>query len=291
MIEKLKNIQSFRVFSENSLQDLANLIVLEKYTSGATIFNEGDPGQAIYIIVKGKIAIKKQNKLLGLFTEGDMFGEMALFESKKRSATAIARTDSILYKLNNSEFKKFLTKHHEEGLYFLFNSIKELSIRLRRTSKYFIMVYETGKIVGRDLSINELSKRILKIMSGGIEGVNGGMVCIKNPFSDMFQTVYKTENSILTSKNAEHLIKKHSGNKFKVLEKNCWVMGASMVSDNKNLGYILLGKDKNSSGFSLEDEIILKTVCNQVGLGIVKAFKKQEDENREKLAQKKIWGY
>lgn len=96
MIENLKNIKTFEKFSEDNLRELADFIVTKDYAAGDTIFREGDPGEASYIIEKGRVEVQKQGKLLGLFSEGDMFGEMTLYEGAPRSATAEAKTDTTL---------------------------------------------------------------------------------------------------------------------------------------------------------------------------------------------------
>ncbi|MGM0441744.1 MAG: cyclic nucleotide-binding domain-containing protein [Elusimicrobiota bacterium] len=290
MIEKLKELKAFKIFPDDILRAMSNFIVIENFSAGEIIFREGKPGSASYIIGKGQIAVKKQKKLLGVFTKGDMFGEMALYEAPVRSATAIAKTDTTLYKLNNKSFKEFIFKHTETGVQFLFNNIKEMSERLRRTSRYFIMVYETGKLVGQEISLKKLTRKILSILSDGIDGITGGAVFIKNPFTELYQPVFKTEDSTLKNKKIEELVNS-SREKFTYQEGDRYILGTSMAADDKILGYIVLEKDKKTGNFTIEDEIILNTVCNQVGLGIIKSFKKQEDKNREKLSRRKNWSY
>jgi CRP-like cAMP-binding protein len=83
-----------------------------KYTKGAMIFSEGEPGDELYIIQTGSVKIVKiadnNEVLLAVLKTGDIFGEMALLESKLRTACAVAYEDCVLLTVNRANFARMV---------------------------------------------------------------------------------------------------------------------------------------------------------------------------------------
>ncbi|MDR2784775.1 MAG: cyclic nucleotide-binding domain-containing protein [Treponema sp.] len=79
------------------------------YAKDTMIFSEGENGHELYIIQQGAVKIVKivqnQEVLLALLHAGDIFGEMALLESKPRAASAIAFEDTVLIAVNQQNFE------------------------------------------------------------------------------------------------------------------------------------------------------------------------------------------
>jgi CRP-like cAMP-binding protein len=79
------------------------------YAKDTMIFSEGENGHELYIIQKGAVKIVKivqnQEVLLAVLHVGDIFGEMALLESKPRAACAIAFEDTTLMAVNQQNFE------------------------------------------------------------------------------------------------------------------------------------------------------------------------------------------
>ncbi|MDR2053699.1 MAG: cyclic nucleotide-binding domain-containing protein [Treponema sp.] len=79
------------------------------YAKDTMIFSEGESGHELYIIQKGAVKIVKivqnQEMLLAVLHAGDIFGEMALLESKPRAACAIAYEDTTLIAVNQQNFE------------------------------------------------------------------------------------------------------------------------------------------------------------------------------------------
>ena len=67
-----------------------------EFPAGAVLFEEGQPGRDMYIIVSGEIEIRRQvggsERVLAVLPAGEFFGEMAILNGRPRSATAVART-------------------------------------------------------------------------------------------------------------------------------------------------------------------------------------------------------
>jgi CRP-like cAMP-binding protein len=81
---------------------------IREYPRDRMIFSEGEPGDELYIIRQGSVKITKiadgNEVLLAVLKPGDMFGEMALLESKPRAACAITHEDSLLLVVSRVNF-------------------------------------------------------------------------------------------------------------------------------------------------------------------------------------------
>jgi CRP-like cAMP-binding protein len=291
MIKTLKSLEIFSAFSEDILESLTPYVKIETYNEGELIFKEGDEGTAMYIIEKGQVEIRKKDKALSFFKDGSVFGEMALFENAERSADAVARTDLTLYHINNRDFRKFIFEHPEPGLQFLYTGIREMSRRLRLTSDYLTTVFETGKIVSGNYSLHEMTQKILDRLLADIDGSTGGLIVIFNPFTEMYDIACQADLVLLDFDNALKIIEKNNDqNPIHKLDENT-VLCVAIREEGNTLGFIMLEKISDAGPFDTQDEIIVSAVGNQVGLGIIKAYHKQEEEARQRLQHKKMMGF
>jgi CRP-like cAMP-binding protein len=288
MIKTLKSLEIFSAFSEDILESFTPYVKIETYNEGDIIFKEGDEGTAMYIIEKGQVEIRKKDKTLSFFKDGSIFGEMALFENAERSADAVAKTDLTLYLVNNRDFRKFIFEHPEPGVQFLYTSIREMSRRLRLTSEYLTTVFETGKIVGGNYSLHEMTQKILDRLLADINGSTGGLILIFNPFTEMYDIACQANLVRLDFDNALKIIEEHHDeNPIHRLDESM-ILCVAIREEGNMLGFIMLEKVSDSGPFNTQDEIIVSAVGNQVGLGIIKAYNKQEEEARQRLQRKKM---
>lgn len=100
-----------------------------------TIFREGDAGQYMYIIMEGQVEIRKKisehvNRTLVILQSGDIFGEMAVFDGKERTASAIANKPCKLLQINREIMYEMVKKNPD----FAVKLIKILTSRLRNTN-------------------------------------------------------------------------------------------------------------------------------------------------------------
>ncbi len=86
---------------------MAESISSVSFTSGQTIFSQGEPGHIVYIVRKGRVVISTARNSVStpLATRGpgELIGEMALVSGARRSATAKAATDCVLTALPKAE--------------------------------------------------------------------------------------------------------------------------------------------------------------------------------------------
>lgn len=109
----LDQVEIFRPLPAQLKAQLEARLVEKTVAAGQVVFNEGDPADAMYVVVAGEVAVSIADKALGLSCElarlgpGQAFGEMALLTGGQRSATVRAVDDAslrmlsrdILYKL------------------------------------------------------------------------------------------------------------------------------------------------------------------------------------------------
>ena len=114
--------------------------------AGRVIFKEGETGDTMYIIQKGRVKITKRvtdvDKILMVLGKGDFFGEMALIRQTKRTATATAVDDCEFLAFNRNGFLSMISKNSNIAM----NIIETLCLRLEKA----------------DNQIRDLAKRDLK---------------------------------------------------------------------------------------------------------------------------------
>ncbi|MFH1415557.1 MAG: cyclic nucleotide-binding domain-containing protein [Elusimicrobiota bacterium] len=291
MIDGLKKISIFSIFPEEDLNELSEIIEIIEYKTGDKIISEGEEGNATFIVVDGEVEIKKQNRVIGIITSGQPFGEMAVFDDTKRTADAVARQDSKIYRISSENFRKFICDHPGPGINFLFNSLQLLSRRLKATSNHFVTVFETGKIVGGNYTLAEMSEQILNRLIDDINDASGGMVLILNPFTEQYDIAFMKGIEVTSEERAVELIEQAAGKLITDNSNQGAVLGIPVKEENNVLAYIIVEKKGTEMRFTNEEEIIMTTVGNQVGLGILNAYNKQEEEARRRLEMSRMKGY
>ncbi|MBN1667142.1 MAG: cyclic nucleotide-binding domain-containing protein [Anaerolineales bacterium] len=117
-IRFLKEVHTFQYLKGNQLEKLADFSVEERYPAGARIFSQGDPGEALFVVVEGRVGVEREvtdqdrektdTVSLMVVREHEYFGEMSLFHDAPRSATATALRDTTILKVNQSDFGEII---------------------------------------------------------------------------------------------------------------------------------------------------------------------------------------
>jgi len=100
-----------------------------EFEEGAVIFEKGQPGHAMYVVLGGEIVIEDEGRELAVLGRGGMFGEMGLLADAPRSAAARARTFASCLELSKEVIQNLATPEVSNQL--LLNVIATLSQRLR----------------------------------------------------------------------------------------------------------------------------------------------------------------
>ncbi|MDP1634450.1 MAG: cyclic nucleotide-binding domain-containing protein [Gallionellaceae bacterium] len=97
--------------------------------AGQTLFNEGESGDKMYVVMSGTVMIVIQGKVMEMAEAGAIVGEMAVMDEVARSATVIAKTDSTLFPIDRKRFN-FLVQQTPN---FALHVMRVIADRLRRT--------------------------------------------------------------------------------------------------------------------------------------------------------------
>ncbi len=124
--KKLRAFPMLQGISEDDLNYLTTLLKGKKTSAGEDIIKEGDSGSEMYILIDGTVDIIKTTVYGEPFVvatlNADMhfvFGEMAMMDNDRRSATVRAKTDCTTLSIDRENFDAFCEGHPVSGVKFL----------------------------------------------------------------------------------------------------------------------------------------------------------------------------
>jgi len=103
-IAALKRSPLFEGLSRRQLAEIARLSDDLEVPAGTVLCNQGSRGQEFFIIVDGEATVSRDGENLGTVRGGDFFGEIALLEPVKRTATVTAATPLSLFVVSRQAF-------------------------------------------------------------------------------------------------------------------------------------------------------------------------------------------
>ena len=129
-VEKVLFLKSVDLFSQIPGEDLAQIALItaeEGWDAGEEIIAEGEVGDALYIVLDGKVRVHRKDKTIAELGERECFGEIAILDASPRSASVTALIDVALLKIAREDFQEIMADKHAiaQGI------IKVLTRRLR----------------------------------------------------------------------------------------------------------------------------------------------------------------
>ena len=106
-LEKTILLKSVSLFKEISAEDLSYIAGIAEETeaaAGKLIFQEGDYGDCLYIIIGGSVRIHKGKRELAVLGRMQSVGEMAVLDGSPRSASATALEDTTMIRVDREQF-------------------------------------------------------------------------------------------------------------------------------------------------------------------------------------------
>ena len=123
-----------------------------------TLFLQGDIGNKAYIIVHGSLDVIVDGKKVGIMSDGEVFGEMALLLNQNRSATIISSQPTELVAINKNNLDELI----ESGSTKAKKIIMELCQELAKRTEYQSLIYSHEDIDKTLENENDLIKKIAK---------------------------------------------------------------------------------------------------------------------------------
>jgi signal transduction histidine kinase len=109
----LMKVPLFADLPESDLEQLSRLVEHVHLATGDTLFEEGTPGDRVYVVQEGQLEVVKASSgrevLLAVRGPGEVIGEMALLEQTPHMATVRARTDSLLLAIHQDQLDRLLS--------------------------------------------------------------------------------------------------------------------------------------------------------------------------------------
>ena len=132
----VRSLDVFRDLTFKEALELDELLHERVYEKGEIVFEEGDIGQGIFIVVSGKVRVDPSREILKDAVlevgPGEMLGELTLFEEAPRFATVVAMEKTVMVALLRAEFSNLLTRNTKIGVKVLVRLSTTMSRRVRR---------------------------------------------------------------------------------------------------------------------------------------------------------------
>jgi CRP/FNR family transcriptional regulator len=158
IIELLGGVPVFSTLQPQDLHRIAELAVPRTFAAGQVVFREGDASDTCYVVHSGQARAISEHPdgrtiTLATFGRGDIFGELAMFEDERRSATVEAVRPTTVVAVLGPDMRRLMSEHPEISsrlVVALGRRLRETNERLARQS--FQTVQSRVAMVLRDLA-------------------------------------------------------------------------------------------------------------------------------------------
>lgn len=149
-VEQLARVDLFAGLKPEALTLIAKVATEEMHAVGTKIFQHGDAGDKLYLILEGKVRISRDipgmgEEALAVLGPGQVFGEMALLDESPRSADARVHERCRLLAIPKDGFDDLLFLHKDLAYEVLWSVVRMLVRRLRETTDKLTFLSISGK--------------------------------------------------------------------------------------------------------------------------------------------------
>jgi CRP/FNR family transcriptional regulator len=136
VVALLAHVPVFSTLQAEDLERIAQLAVPRTFGPGQVVFREGDASDTCYVVRSGRVRAVREHSdgrtiTLATFGSGDIFGELAMFEDERRSATIEATEETDAVAVLGSDMRRLMGEHPEISL----RLVIALGRRLRETNE------------------------------------------------------------------------------------------------------------------------------------------------------------
>jgi CRP/FNR family transcriptional regulator len=190
IVELLAGVPVFSTLQPEDLRRIAQLAVPRTFEAGQTVFREGDSSDTCYVVHSGQARAVREHPdgrtiTLATFGRGEFFGELAMFEDERRSATVEAVQPTTVVAVLGPDMRRLMTEHPQIALRLvvaLGRRLRETNERLARQS--FQTVQSRVAAVLRDLAAQAIA-----------DGADGTEVLVTATQADLAQLAGSSRES------------------------------------------------------------------------------------------------
>jgi len=158
-MDNLKSVSLFSTLNEKDIEVISRIIYINTYARGEVVFQEGEKGDSLYIVLKGQVKVCLYDEdgreyILAAIGRDGFFGELALIDELPRSANVITLESSELLIIRRHEFTRLLMENPTITIAIL----RVLSRRLREADeriKWLAFLSVEGRILKYLLGVGE----------------------------------------------------------------------------------------------------------------------------------------
>lgn len=316
-VDRLKDLPLFAGLPDPVRALLAERLESRSVKSGDTLFAEGDPGDAVYFVLSGRVAIQKTLdaakgtfKTLAVLGAGDFFGEMALLEKEDRSAAAVAAADGEVLSLSAKDFGRWLADDSKIPLKFLLPFVTTLSARLRDTTREMAAFFEVSRVLVQNLEIKDMAGRLLDVMAQPFNGEIQGAFFVWDPFGSEYEGVAAVggwPERLRTARPSTDPLFYWMAEKGECLLAPDWesdarfidavraqwpafrsVLAAPVPGDKRPAGFMVLGHNGERGFFTAGHRRTLASVANLIAPAFENAALQEERRAEERLRRARL---
>jgi len=145
MLHILKRIDIFDALDDNQLERIAAICTQVNLEPDTVIFGENTPGDEMYIVIRGAVAIQVDPRILGIESEtgpksiatlgkGQIFGEVVLVDQGLRTATAkVIQPHTQLLVIKRDDLLRLCEEDYKMGYLLMRNIAAEMAFKIRGT--------------------------------------------------------------------------------------------------------------------------------------------------------------
>lgn len=157
----LRQASLFATLTDDELTDIADVAETAHFTAGEVVFREGDFSNSCYVISSGHAAAVREHPggraiTLARFGPGDLFGELAMLDDQRRSATIEALDQLDAISIKGDDMRRLLRAHTDIAV----RMITALAQKLRQTNE---------RLAGQ--SFQTVQGRVAQALAGLVEAV------------------------------------------------------------------------------------------------------------------------
>ncbi len=148
--EFLRTITIFSDLTDEEIAIFLQWLGSRTIEKGEVLFHEGDPGDELFLVTSGKVAISVklqdgQDLEISEISAGNFFGEMSIFDNSPRSATCYTKEESELLGLRAEDFFTLMTTHPSITTKIMYRMLRIIVERLQNTGKFLSDMVQFGE--------------------------------------------------------------------------------------------------------------------------------------------------